>query len=102
MVDALIETGLQTSKDSLLFLSLNSFGAFWLSAVWGLISRRRQEAPEAEEDEPIRAELCSLGRLEHYARELAAQHTVDRRREGPWLLDRLEDNGRYLTLSYRA
>jgi cyclic beta-1,2-glucan glucanotransferase len=104
MVDALIESGLQTSKDLLLFLLLNSIGAVYL-AVWGLISRRRQEVPEApkgEDDEPIRAELCSLERLEQYARELAAQHTIDRRREGPWLLDRLEDNGRYLTLSYRT
>src|SRR5262245_37030875 len=102
MVDALIETELQTSKDLLLYLLLNSIGAVYL-AVWGLISRRRQEvASEAEEDEPIRAELCSLERLEQYARELAAQHTIDRRREGPRLLDRLEDNGRYLTLSYRT
>ncbi len=72
--------------------------------VWGLTSRRRQDTELAEDDEPIRAELCSLERLEQYAKELASQHTLatkGRRQPSP-LLDRLEDNGRYLTNCYRA
>jgi cyclic beta-1,2-glucan synthetase len=84
-----------------IFLFLWSLGATCL-AVWGLTSRRRQEAEG--DDEPIRAELCSLERLEQYARELARQHTLapKGRRQASPLLDRLEDNGRYLTGSYRA
>jgi cyclic beta-1,2-glucan synthetase len=86
-----------------LFLLLFSFSAACL-AVWGLTSRRRQETELAGDDEPIRAELCSLERLEQYARELARQHTLAPKawRQASPLLDRLEENGRYLTGSYRA
>src|SRR5262245_11517873 len=73
-------------------------------SVWGLISRKRQDLSERADEEPIRSELCSLDRLEQHARELAAQHTLASKgpRNGPRLLERLAENGRYLTLSYRA
>jgi cyclic beta-1,2-glucan synthetase len=86
-----------------IFLVLSSFGTVCLG-VWGLTSRRRQETELAEDDEPIRAELCSLERLEQYARELAREHQLapKGRRQASPLLERLEDNGRYLTGCYRA
>ncbi|MBO0720257.1 MAG: hypothetical protein J2P41_05510, partial [Blastocatellia bacterium] len=72
-------------------------------AVWELISRKREG--QREDEEPIRAELCSLERLEQYARVLAAQQelaTKGPRIHVPSLLDRLTDNCRYLTDCYRA
>jgi hypothetical protein len=54
-------------------------------------------------DEPMRAELYGVERLEQLATELALAHRVDssRRKRRP-LLARLEDNGRVLLASYRA
>jgi hypothetical protein len=46
-----------------------------------------------EDNEPIRAELFSLERLEQFARELAGEHhEVSKPRRFPKLLPRLEDN----------
>src|SRR5215813_11843517 len=54
-------------------------------------------------EEPIRAELYSIERLEQYARELAAEHKVVGRRKGRTdLFSRLEDNGRELIAAYRS
>lgn len=53
-------------------------------------------------DKPIRGELFSADRLEQYARELAAQHKVVRKKGRARLLPRLEDNGRKLIGAYRA
>jgi len=63
----------------------------------------REPEPEVVADEePLRAELFSLGRLEQFARELAAAHVLaaDGRRRSV-LLERLEDNGRFLDAAYR-
>jgi cyclic beta-1,2-glucan glucanotransferase len=59
---------------------------------------------EEQDEEPIRGELCSLERLEQYARELAGTHVLAQRdqRRARHLLERLEDNGRFLTESYRT
>jgi cyclic beta-1,2-glucan synthetase len=54
-------------------------------------------------EDPIREELFSVERLEQYAAELAAEHTVSSNsRRGLRLLPRLEENGRKLMSVYRA
>ena len=56
-----------------------------------------------ETDEPIRAELFSIERLEQHAESLAeAQHVTTRRGAGRGLAKRLRDNGRVLLEAYRA
>ena len=55
------------------------------------------------QEEPIREELFSVERLEQYATELAAEHTVSSNvKRGRLLLPRLEENGRKLIAVYRA
>jgi cyclic beta-1,2-glucan synthetase len=54
-------------------------------------------------EDPIREELLSIERLEQYAAELAAEHSVSSNpRRGRRLLPRLEENGRKLIAVYRA
>src|SRR6266550_2280643 len=53
-------------------------------------------------DEPIRGELFSVERLEQYARALAAEHQVVKKKGRNRLLPRLEDNGRKLVAAYRS
>ncbi|HSQ19637.1 MAG TPA: hypothetical protein VLR92_04605, partial [Blastocatellia bacterium] len=61
-----------------------------------------QSAHNSDED-PIREELFSVERLEQYATELAAEHSVSPSpRRGFRLLPRLEQNGRKLILVYRT
>src|SRR5271167_530978 len=56
-----------------------------------------------ETDEPIRAELFSIERLEQHAESLAqAQHITTRRGTGRSLAKRLRDNGRVLLEAYGA
>jgi len=67
--------------------------------------RSRSERPNPalySEDKPIRGELFSAERLEQYARELAGQHRVIRKKGRAGLLPRLEDNGRQLIGAYRV
>src|SRR6185295_2192959 len=55
------------------------------------------------DEEPIRAELFSVERLEQYATMLAAEHQVsDRPQRGRLLLPRFEENGRQLMAAYRV
>ena len=54
-------------------------------------------------EEPIRAELFSLERLEQHAESLAAAQTMTANRAGPPLLTpRVKENGRVLLESYRV
>src|SRR5258705_10135973 len=54
-------------------------------------------------EDPIREELFSVERLEQYAAELAAEHSVSPNPgRGRRLLPRLEENGRKLIALYRA
>src|SRR6266545_1260069 len=54
-------------------------------------------------DEPIRAELYSIERLEEFAERLGAEHRLAHGfRKGRPLLPRLKENGRVLLESYRA
>ena len=62
---------------------------------------RRPAAPATEE--PIRAELFSIERLEQHGESLAAaQRVTPRPRAGRSLATRLRDNGRVLLAAYRA
>ena len=54
-------------------------------------------------EDPIREELFSVERLEQYAAESAAEHSVSANPgRGRRLLPRLEENGRKLIAVYRA
>src|SRR6202049_2591175 len=53
-------------------------------------------------EEPIRAELFSVERLEQHAESLAAAQTVTDQAAGRPLIPRVADNGRSLLESYRA
>src|SRR6185503_13513643 len=58
---------------------------------------------DTSNEDPIREELFSVERLEQYAAELAADHSVsDKQIRGRRLLPRLEENGRRLILVYRS
>jgi cyclic beta-1,2-glucan synthetase len=52
--------------------------------------------------QPIREELFSVERLEHYAQSLAAEHRIVDRKGRARLLPRVEDNGRKLVFAYRT
>lgn len=67
-----------------------------------LFRNHRLAAAEVDE-EPIRAELYSIERLEQYAATLAAEHKVSTEKmRGRQLLPRLEENGRKLLAAYRS
>ncbi len=72
-----------------------------LQRLVGSASAPARSLPELEE--PIRAELFGIERLEEHAQSLAAaQRVAPASRRGRRLLPRLEDNGRVLLESYRA
>ena len=54
------------------------------------------------DDQPVRAEIFSVERLEQLAQSLAAEHKVVRKKGRAQLLPRLEDNGRKLFAAYRT
>ncbi len=59
-------------------------------------------APDGS-DQPIRAAIYSLERLEEHARSLAAEHRISRdSRRGPGLSRRLKDNARALLRGYQS
>src|SRR5256714_1598731 len=63
----------------------------------------RRSARKDDGEPPIREELYSIERLEHYAASLAAQHKIGDKRQRPnRLLPRLEENGRKLLAAYKA
>ena len=53
------------------------------------------------DEQPIRAEIFSVERLEQYAQTLATEHRTVIKRARAQLLPRLEDNGRKLVAAYR-
>ena len=64
---------------------------------------RRLVRPQAELEEPIRAELFSVERLEQHAQTLAAAQTVtDTPRRGRAVGPRIAENGRVLVEAYRV
>src|SRR5687768_100327 len=66
-----------------------------LSATFG-------KASGYADDQPVRAEIFSVERLEQYAQTLAAEHKTVTKKGRAQLLPRLEDNGRKLIAAYRS
>ncbi|MFN2510212.1 MAG: GH36-type glycosyl hydrolase domain-containing protein [Pyrinomonadaceae bacterium] len=62
----------------------------------------RRRTSDYGDEQPIREEIFSVERLEQYAQFLAAEHRIVRKRARPYLLPRLEDNGRKLVGAYGA
>src|ERR1041385_4516269 len=72
----------------------------WPFSVMTRILRR---TPDDGGELPIREELFSIERLEHYAAEIAAEHKIaEKPHQAPLLLPRLEENGRKLIEAYDA
>ena len=66
------------------------------------LSIRLGRTATADGEQPVRAEIYSVERLEQYALTLAAEHKTVTKRGRAQLLPRLEDNGRKLVSTYRA
>jgi cyclic beta-1,2-glucan synthetase len=65
-----------------------------------ILSSLRKTHPIVDE-KPLRSEIFSVERLEHYAQSLAAEHKTVIIKGSAELLPRLEDNGRKLEATYR-
>ena len=74
-----------------------------MASVFSTLTRILERAPDAGGELPIRDELYSVERLEHYAAGLAAEHRIaEKPQRASLLLPRLEDNGRKLIAAYKA
>ncbi|HKO96501.1 MAG TPA: glucoamylase family protein [Pyrinomonadaceae bacterium] len=73
-----------------------------MSELFGSFSAKGGKSTDQADDQPIRAEIFSVERLEQYAKTLATEHRIETRKSRPLLLPRLEDNGRKLVSAYRA
>src|SRR5882672_2843598 len=71
-----------------------------MSEFFGSLSATFGKSSDAEQ--PVRAEIFSVERLEQYALTLAAQHNTVTKKGRAQLLPRLEDNGRKLVAAYRT
>ena len=64
-----------------------------MSEFFGSLSAKFGKAFNYADEQPLRAEMFSVERLEQYAKALAQEHkTVVTRKGGTQLLPRLEDN----------
>ncbi|HVS21850.1 MAG TPA: hypothetical protein VHD88_08385, partial [Pyrinomonadaceae bacterium] len=74
-----------------------------MASLFSALTRRLTRAPDAGGELPIRAELYSVERLEHYAAALAAEHQISEKPQRvSLLLPRLEENGRRLLACYKS
>jgi cyclic beta-1,2-glucan synthetase len=74
-----------------------------MASLFSALTRRLKRASDAGSELPIREELYSVERLEHYAAALAAEHEVaEKPQRVSLLLPRLEENGRRLVAAYQA
>jgi cyclic beta-1,2-glucan synthetase len=73
-----------------------------MSEFFGSLSAKFGKASGFAEEQPVRAELFSVERLEQYAQALASEHKTVTRKGRAQLLPRLEDNGRRLVAAYRT
>jgi cyclic beta-1,2-glucan synthetase len=74
-----------------------------MASLIAALTRRLKRASDAGSELPIREELYSVERLEHYAAALAAEHEVaEKPQRVSLLLPRLEENGRRLVAAYQA
>src|SRR6476659_6547541 len=73
-----------------------------MNEFFGSLSGTFGRATGYADEQPVRAEIFSVERLEQYAQTLAAEHKTVTRKGRAQLLPRLEDNGRKLESAYRA
>src|SRR5438270_11136135 len=74
-----------------------------MANFFSALFRNRRRSSRNADEEPIRAELFSIERLEQFAQTLAAEHKVTTEHErGRLLLSRLEENGQKLIAAYRS
>src|SRR6266550_8018734 len=71
-----------------------------MSEFFGSLSSSFKASGDADE-QPVRAEIFSVERLEQYAQTLATEHKTVLKKKRAQLLPRLEDNGRKLVAAYR-
>ena len=72
-----------------------------MSDLFGSLSASLGRASGYADEQPVRAEIYSVERLEQYALTLAAEHKTVTKKGRAQLLPRLEDNGRKLVATYR-
>src|SRR6185369_2442352 len=73
-----------------------------MSEFFGSLSETLGKLSSYADEQPVRAEIFSVERLEQYARTLAGAHKTVTRKGRAQLLPRLEDNGRKLVAAYRT
>src|SRR5258705_8698056 len=73
-----------------------------MNEFFGSLSGTFGRATGYADEQPVRAEIYSVERLEQYAQTLAAEHKTVTRKGRAQLLPRLEDNGRKLVAAYRT
>ncbi len=73
-----------------------------MNQFFGSLSAKSGLAFNYDDEQPIRAEIFSVERLEQYARALATEHKTLTKKGRAQLLPRLEDNGRRLVAAYRT
>src|SRR6266436_8197965 len=72
-----------------------------MSELLGSLTAKLSKASGSVDEQPVRAEIFSVERLEQYAQTLAAEHKTVTKKGRAQLLPRLEDNGRKLFAAYR-
>src|SRR5437867_2886280 len=72
-----------------------------MSELFGSLSAKLKASGDTDE-QPVRAEIFSVERLEQYAQTLATEHKTVTKKGRAQLLPRLEDNGRKLVAAYRT
>ncbi|MDQ2936049.1 MAG: hypothetical protein M3R67_00915, partial [Acidobacteriota bacterium] len=73
-----------------------------MSEFFGSLSAKLGKVSGFTEEQPVRAEIFSVERLEQYAQTLATGHQTVTKKGRAQLLPRLEDNGRKLVAAYRT
>ncbi|HEY8188546.1 MAG TPA: hypothetical protein VIF64_20925, partial [Pyrinomonadaceae bacterium] len=73
-----------------------------MSEFLGSLTATFGKASNYADEQPVRAEIFSVERLEQYAQTLAAEHKTVTKKGRAQLLPRLEDNGRKLVAAYRS
>ncbi|MEP6570255.1 MAG: glucoamylase family protein [Acidobacteriota bacterium] len=73
-----------------------------MSQLFGSLSGTFGKASSGADEQPVRAEIYSVERLEQFAVTLGAEHKTVTRKGRAQLLPRLEDNGRKLVAAYRT
>ena len=73
-----------------------------MSEFFGSLSETPGKLSGYADEQPVRAEIFSVERLEQYAQHLATTHKTVTKKGRAQLLPRLEDNGRKLVAAYRT